>query len=169
MQQTLLAILALMTVTYFNFNQMRSEFQHEQNVIKGEMEQMAVGVGMQTLEVIRARSFDEATVGKEEQIKDSDKFRTSFGSGRNCEAFGGSDKCDSVGDFHQMEPAIVPFKTPEFDLDFKVEVEVHYVDPSLNKVNYPTFRKEVLIKVQDEEKNPFLDDPIKFSEVLTYY
>lgn len=158
-----------MMATFFNFNQMKTELQRQRQVVRAEMEQMALGVGMQTMEVIRARSFDEATTGEAKKITDPTKFASSFAGGRNCKAFGGDETCDSVEDFHDMVPSTVTFETPEFDMGFTVEVEVRYVDPSMNVVPGPTFRKEVVVQVQDTGDDPFLAEPIQFSEVLTYY
>lgn len=170
MQQTLLALLALMMATFLNFNQMKTELQKQRQVVRAEMEQMALGVGMQTMEVIRARAFDEATVGKTaDRITDPSTFRSSFGGGMSCEAFGGDQTCDSVGDFHEMTPATETFETPEFDMEFTVEVEVRYVDASMQVTGGPTFRKEVVVHVQDAGDDPFLSEPIRFSEVLSYY
>ncbi|WP_263786614.1 hypothetical protein [Salinibacter grassmerensis] len=170
MQQTLLALLALMMATFFNFNQMKTELQKQRQVIRSEMEQMALGVGMQTMEVIRARAFDEATVGgTKNRITNPAKFRSSFGGGMDCQAFGGDQPCDSVGDFHEMVPSTETFETPEFDMGFTVEVEVRYLDASMQEVPGPTFRKEVVVYVQDAGDDPFLTEPIRFSEVLSYY
>ncbi len=170
MQQTLLALLALMMATFFNFNQMQTELQKQRQVIRSEMEQMALGVGMQTMEVIRARAFDEATIGgTEDRITDPTEFRGSFGGGMDCQAFGGSQTCDSVGDFHDMTPSTETFETPEFDMEFTVEVEIRYLDSDMNVVPGPTFRKEVVVYVQDAGDDPFLAEPIQFSEVLSYY
>ncbi len=169
MQQTLLALLALMMATFFNFNQMQTELQKQRQVIRAEMEQMALGVGMQTMEVIRARAYDDATVGATSKITDPTEFVDSFVEGKDCQAFGGSQTCDSVGDFDEMVPATVMFETPEFDMGFVVEVEVRYVNASMEVVAGPTFRKEVVISVQDAGDDPFLPEPIQFSEVLTYY
>jgi len=173
MQQTLLALLALMLATFFNFNQMKAELQNQRQVVRSEMEQMALGVGMQTMEVIRARAFDEATLGgTEDRITDPTEFRSSFGGGKDCKAFNednSGQSCDSVGDFHKMTPSTVAFETPEFDMEFTVEVEVRYVNPSMQVLPGPTFRKEVVVRVQDAGDDPFLAEPIRFSEVLSYY
>ena len=170
MQQTLLALLALMMATFFNFNQMKTNLQNQRQVIRAEMEQMALGVGMQTMEVIRARAFDDATVGSTDgKITDPTEFTASFDGGNDCQAFGGDDTCDSVEDFDEMVPATVTFETPEFDMGFDVKVEVRYVDANMQVVPGPTFRKEVVIRVQDVGSEPFLTEPIRFSEVLTYY
>lgn len=170
MQQTLLAMLALMMVTFLNFSQMQSSLQNQKQVIRSEMEQMALGVAMQTMEVVRARAFDAATVGDDEDnISSVHDFTDSFTTGRDCEAFGGADTCDDVDDFHEMVPATVPFETPEFSMQFKVEIEVRYVNEDMVEVAGPTYRKEVIIKVQDEREDSFLHEPITYSEVLTYY
>jgi len=170
MQQTLLALLALMMVTVFNFNQMQANVRNEQQVVRAEMRQMAVGVAMQTMEVIRARAFDDATVGLDDDtITTASTFSTTFPSGNDCAAFGGSDTCDDVDDFDEMVTATVPFKTPEFEVDFNVDVEVDYVDSNMDPTGGPTYGKQVTVLVQDAGSDPFLHEPIRFSEVLTYH
>jgi hypothetical protein len=170
MQQTLLALLALMVATLLSLTQMQSRLQDQREVYQSEMKEMAIGVATQTLEVVRARAFDENTIGVPQDSITSPSALTSppFTSGKHCKAFGGSDMCDDVDDFHEMKPAIVPFEGPDFTVDFKVRAKVRYVNASLNPVSTPTFRKEVVFKVQDTGPDPYIKEPITFSEVLTY-
>lgn len=176
MQQTLLALLALMTVTFVNFNQMQSNLRHQRQVVRSEMEGMAASVAMQTMEVIRARSFDAKTanVPKDEIKGPSDFTDPDFTTGNRCKVFvpddeGGGVNCNDVDDFHKMKTATIPFKTPEFETQFEVDVEVQYVNKSLQPVDQRTYRKKVIVKVQDKGEDPYLPKPIKFSEVLTFY
>jgi hypothetical protein len=171
MQQTLLALLALMVATLLSLTQMQSRLQDQREVFQSEMKEMAIGVATQTLEVVRARAFDENTIGVPEDsiTSPSDLTEPPFTTGKHCQAFGGPDTCDDVDDFHQMKPVTVPFETPEFDIDFEVRAEVRYVDASMNPVSTPTFRKEVVFKIQDAGSDPYIQEPITFSEVLTYY
>jgi len=170
MQQTLLALLALMVVTLFSLTQMQSRLQDQREVFQSEMKEMAIGVATQTLEVVRARAFDENTIGVPKDSITSPSALTSppFDTGKHCKAFGGPDTCDDIDDFHEMKPAIVPFQAPDFTVDFKVRAKVRYVDASLNPVSTPTFRKEVVFKIQDTGSDPYIKEPITFSEVLTY-
>ena len=173
MQQTLLALIALMTVTFLNFNQTQSKLHQQREVVRSEMEGMAASVAMQTLEVIRARAFDAKTVdvSKDEIDSASDFSDADFSEGSRCEVFFPEDgvDCDDVDDFHKMETATIPFKTPEFEVQFYVDVEVQYVNKSLQPVSYPTYRKKVVVKVQDKGEDPYIPKPIQFSEVLTFY
>ena len=173
MQQTLLAVLALMTVTFLNFNQMQSKMHHQREVIRSEMEGMAAGVAMQTLGVIRARAFDAKTVNvsKDEIDSASDFSDADFSTGNQCKAFfpEKGENCNDVDDFHKMETATIPFKTPEFEIQFSVDVEVQYVSKSMQPVDHPTYRKKVIVKVQDQRDDPYLPTPIRFSEVITFY
>lgn len=173
MQQTLLALLALMTVTFLNFNQTQSKLHHQKEVVRSEMEGMAASVALQTIEVIRTRAFDAKTanVPKEEIDGPSDFSDWDFTTGNRCKVFFPKKGvvCNDVDDFHKMETATIPFKTPEFEVQFNVDVEVHYVNASMQPVNQRTYRKKVIVKVQDKGENPHLPKPIRFSEVLTFY
>ena len=169
MQQTLLALLALMMATFLNYSQMQADLQHQREVVRSEMQEMAAGIAMQTMEVIRARAFDEEVADGEEIDEPSDLSDPDFDTGNQCQAFfeGSGEVCNDIDDFHKMETATVPFNAPEFDMQFAVDVVVRYVDHSMEPVDERTYRKEVIIKVQDKREDPYLHEPIRFSEVLT--
>lgn len=173
MQQTLLALLAMMVAMLLNFNQMKATVQNEQAMLRAEMQQMALGVAQETMEIVRTRAYDDATVEvpKDSIIEDLSEFTsTPFPAGNHCEVFGGSDVCDDVDDFHEMEPATLSFAVPDGEMDFEVEIEVQYVDGTLQPTGgVKARRKEVIIYVQDKPLNgePRLNNPIKFSEVLS--
>lgn len=188
MRQTLLALVALLTATLLNYNQMQANLQEQKQVIRSEVEQMALGIAMQTMEVIRARAFDEETLDPDGVITNPEASLTApglFPEGLDCEAFGGEDTCDDIDDFNEMKTAVESFEFRTLEgfkeMDFNVDVEVRYVDddmeacvgeeqewPGCTSVG-PTFRKEVIIKVQDKRENPYLQRPIRFTEVITYY
>ncbi len=171
MQQTLLALLALMVATLLTLTQMQSRLQDQREVFQSEMKEMAIGVATQTLEVVRARAFDENTIGVPKDSITSPSALTepsSFETGKHCKAFGGTDTCDDIDDFNEMSPVTVPFEALDFTVDFEVRAEVRYVDASLNPVSTPTFRKEVVFKIQDTGPDPYIKEPVTFSEVLTY-
>lgn len=173
MQQTLLALLALMVASFLSFSQMQALVRSERTMVRTELEEMATGIAMQSMEVVRARAYDDATVGvpPDSAVSTSDFTTGPFAGGKDCMPFGGGDVCDSIEDFHDMVPATVPFTTTNDSIDFKVEIEVRYVNASLQPTGgTPTIRKEVIIYVQDEWSNgdPFLREPIEFSETLTY-
>lgn len=176
MQQTLLAMLALMTVTFLNFNQTQSKLHHQKEVVRSEMKGMAASVALQTIEVIRSRAFDAKTVdvSKDEIDGPGDFSDWDFTTGNRCKVFvpddeSGGVECNDVDDFHKMETATIPFKTPRFEVQFNVDVEVHYVNESLQPVDQRTYRKKVIVKVQDKGEDPHIPEPIQFSEVLTFY
>ena len=171
MQQTLLAMLALLITTFLHFNFMQTQVRDDHQIYRAEMEEMATGIAMQTMEVIRARAFDAATVGVPgDEVVDVSEFTSSFTTGNHCKAFGGSDRCNDVDDFHEMQPIISSFETPDISIDFRIEVEVQYLDSSLQPSSSPTNRKEVTIFVQDlhDSQPSFLKNPIEFTETLTY-
>ncbi|MFO8098420.1 MAG: hypothetical protein R6T83_02220 [Salinibacter sp.] len=195
MQQTLLSLLALLIVTLLSFSQQQSSIQGQQQAFRAELEQMALGVAMQTMEVVRARAFDRAVQSfaggeyadpKEDNfackedtpcdVDDSDES-TGFGVEGDCQIHpdsGGTD-CAVIEDFHGTEGE-VPFQLADGTFAFDVEVEVHYVCEDLSRASEggctpPTSRKEVVIQVQDvgaDGAAPRLHRPIQYSEVITY-
>jgi len=172
MQQTLLALLALMIATMLSLSQMQSDLQDQNQVVQAEMKEMAIGVATQTLEVIRARAFDDKTIGvSKSDITNpvADLTKPPFSQGNDCAAFGGSDTCDDVDDFHKMETAVVPFEASEFEVKFNVDARVRYVDANQDSSGTPTFRKEVILTIQDKGKDPHIRKPITFSEVITFH
>lgn len=173
MQQTLLALLALMIASLLNFNQMQAHLRREQQAVRAELQQMALGVAMESMEVVRARAFDAATVGvPEDSTVDVSNFTdTPFSTGNKCTAFGGTDTCDDVDDFHEMVPAKEPFDLPDAQFEFRIEIEVRYVDDNLQPTGGAKTRwKEVIISVQDVQNSgtSLMVKPITFSEVLAY-
>ena len=187
MQQTLLTLVAMLVATLLSFNQMQASLQSQQQTVRAEMEMMALGVAMQTMEVVRARAFDAATKGTESNYLDpkeddfSLKSEGEFGVAGNCtlyiddesgEAYPkGSVDCKSVEEFHGTE-GVVPFSLAGDALEFTVSIEVHYVCGDLQRTekgscSAPTSRKEVVVNVQDLEPH-HLAEPIAYSEVITY-
>jgi hypothetical protein len=179
MQQTLLALLALMIATMLNFNQMQAQIRTDQQAVRAELHQMALGVAMESMEVVRARAYDEVTNKDKDEITVPDDFSPpgEFGDGSNgsrkCKAFhDGSDvsECYDIDDFHKMEPATKQFELPDAQFDFRIEMEVRYVNADLDPVNAKTRWKEVIISVQDvqDDGDSIMTRPITFSEVLAY-
>lgn len=173
MQQTLLSLVALLVATILTYNQMQARTLSQHQTYGMEMEQMALGVGMETMEVIRARAFDEATITlpSDSTLPKSEFTSGPFPSGKSCQVFGGTDVCSDVDDFHEMVPATVPFPLPGDPFNFTVEVRVRYVDANLNPTGGTTsYRKEVTVYVQDKPEggSPRLPAPIEYSEVISY-
>jgi hypothetical protein len=177
MQQTLLSFVALLVATLLSFNQIQANMQSQNQAFRAEIQQMGLGVAMQTMEVIRARAFDAATVGRssENRASVSEFTNPPFSTGNYCQVFGGGDSCNDVDDFHKMETATVEFPLPESNMKFEVQAEVHYVCSDLERADKggctaPTPRKEVVLKVQDQQSDgrSRLSSPIKYSEVIAY-
>lgn len=191
MQQTLLALLALLLATLLSFNQKQASLQSQGQTVRAEMEMMALGVAMQTMEVVRARAFDQATVGLpsgvyidpkkgnfackdgESCTADNPEKSGSFGGTGDCKvhAEGSGQDCQVVEEFHGTK-GVVPFPLAESSYDFNVEIEVHYVCPNFERAaegscTAPTGRKEVVVKAQDVEPHR-LHEPITYSQVITY-
>lgn len=180
MQQTLLALVAMLIATLLSFSQQQAAIQQQQQVVRAEVQQMALSVAQQSMEVIQARAFDAATedLSSDETIDDPAKFSSApFTSNNDCEAFGGSDECGDVDDFHEMKTATVSYPLPGGrQFDFSVDVRLRYVNKDLKCTHDDctsgpkSFRKEVTIFVQDipsgEESR--LSQPIEYSEVVSY-
>lgn len=174
MQQTLLSLVALLIATLLTFNQKQASVRSQRQVVRAEMEQMALGVAAQTVQVIKARAFDAATVNlpSDSLVATSNFTEPPFTTGNECQAFGGTQTCNDVDDFHEMAPAVQSFEFPTGKFDFTVEVEVQYVDDVLQPTGGTrTSRKEVTVLVQDDPssgKRPYLTEPIEYSEVISY-
>ena len=170
MPQTLLSLGGLLIVTFLSFNQQQASIRTQQKAVRAEMQQMAIGVAKQSIEVVRARAFDDSTISGDPPPSELTKPEN-FPTGKDCRAFGGSDTCDSIEDFHEMTPATDSVSVPGGTFAFEIEIEVHYVDSDLNRTSSRTERKEVMIRVQDDRgpnKDPLLNGPITFTEVLGY-
>jgi hypothetical protein len=170
MPQTLLSLAGLLIVTLLSFSQQQANLRSQQEAVRAEMQQMAIGVAKQSMEVVRARAFDDKSVSGNPSVSDLTQ-PGNFPTGKDCRAFGGSDPCDAIEDFHEMVPATDSVSIPGGSFAFEVDIEVHYVDTDMNRTNSRTGRKEVTIRVQDgpgPDTDPRLNKPITFTEVLGY-
>lgn len=181
MRQTLLALVALAAAMLFSYQQMRASARSQSEAYKAEMEQMALGVGMQTMEVVRARAFDAATLGvPDETIVPTGEFtlESGFGIAGDCQLYpgGSGTDCTAVEEFHGTSGE-VPFPLPSKPFWFDVAIEVHYVCANMERASTsgactaPTSRKEVVITVQDDPSgggSPRLPEPISYTEVFSY-
>jgi hypothetical protein len=181
MRQTLLALVVLAAAMLFSYNQMRASARSQSQAYRAEMEQMALGVGMQTMEVVRARAFDAATLGvPEETIVPTSEFtpESGFGIAGDCQLYSGGSgtDCSTVEEFHETSGE-VPFPLASDLFWFDVEIEVHYVCANMERASTsgactaPTARKEVMVTVQDDPSgggSPRLREPITYTEVFSY-
>lgn len=183
MQQTLLALLALLIATFLNFNQMQADIHSQRQTVNAEVQQMALGIAMQTMEVVRARAFDAATVGiPEGEYVDPSGFALKsegeFGVSGDCKLYSGGSgvDCSTIEEFHGTT-GDVPFQLAGSSFPLNVKIEVYYVCSNLERASdsgecsEPTPRKEVVIRVQDSQPDgePHrLHKRITYSEVITY-
>lgn len=187
MQQTLIAMAALLTATLLSFSQQQTQIQKREQIIRAEMRQIALGVAKQTLEVVRAQQFD-GNIDPEDPDVDEipDAFASpsdAFGSQGACGSLLEGElasACEAIEDFHG-ESGTVPFQLPDGEqLLFEVQVEVYYVCPDFSRSDDPqdcdpsgqlqTRRKEVIVKVRDQPNRgePRLTDWVTISEVLAF-
>lgn len=180
MSQTLMALLALAVVTTFAMNVQQKHLHVQRTTIHREIQEMAASAALEAMEIIRARSFDQAVANGTTTGTPADLTLFSyngstdhFSTGRACQVFDtGTDVCDDVDDFHKMQTATRPFIMGEDTVLFNVDVEVSYVDASFNRFNGRTFHKQVTVQVQDAwpdgSRAPFLMVPITLSRVVSY-
>ena len=174
MQQTLLAFLALLIATLLSFSQQQSSVQNQRQVVSAELQQMALGVGMQAMEVIRSRQFDQNVSAGGDGYTDASEFTDldDFGVSGDCELHPNGDgkDCNFVESFDGTT-ADVPHPLPDGNTyPFEVDVDVRYVCSNLEPANGkncvpPTSRKEVILKIQDKESRL---PEIRYTEVITY-
>lgn len=170
MPQTLLSIAGLLIITMFSFAQQQSALRAQQQAVRGEVRQMAIGVAKQSMEAVRARAFDNATVSGTPPVSQL-TASGGFPSGNECRAFGGPDRCDAIEDFNEMTPATDTVSVVDGVFVFTIEIEVHYINANMDRTTNKTDRKEVTIRVQDDPggaTSPLLAEPIVFTEVLGY-
>lgn len=180
MPQTLLAILGVMLLGTTALTIHASKAHLQSRAIAREMEEMGTSLGLEVMEVIRARAFDQAVVSKTTTGKASDlnlftynNSTNHFPTNRGCSVFGtGGYDCNDVDDFHKMKTATLPFVLGLDSVYFDVNVEVEYVDASTTRKNQRTFYKQVTVKVQDtwpvSGRNPFLPKPIEIARIFSY-
>lgn len=162
MPQTMLALLGLMIAITFAFNAQRETVQSRQQILANELEVMATGIALQTMETIRTRAFDQAVIKmKSPAVSDFSTIQ----SGKKCRVFndGRGAPCDALEDFNRMRA--LPL---EFDMGggktipFRVRSEVTYVDDNFQPVTYPTRSKQVTVYVIDQSMS---GDPLMRSEI----
>lgn len=169
MPQTLFALLAIMILGLFSMQANRSVFGTEQKMILNEVATQATGVGIEILEEIGSKGYDEAIppgmVLPEAQI---DLLATTFCAGAcGCDPNVPEDvACDFINAFDGKTATRV-----RDDLTYTVTITVNYVedaDPSVISAD-PTFSKRVDLSIT----NPLLyvggpDNPLTFTMSRVY-
>jgi hypothetical protein len=185
MQQTLLALLALLIATLLSFNQQQAQLRTQQQIVRAELQQMALGVAKQTMEVVRAQKFDEEVGSINiENVPEALTSASDFGKGACGALLSGAEAggCEAVEQFHNQS-GTVPFDLPDRPsapsggnaFNFEATVKVYYVCSDMERASEggctaPTRRKEVVVEVQDQPDDgaPRLQSPVTFSEVLAF-
>ena len=192
MPQTLLSIAGLLIVTLLSFSQQQAGVRSQQQAIRAEYQQMALGVAKQSIEVVRTRDFDQALDDGETDVENFTERSDSEWGGKDCidDDHQFVNNCSAVEHFHDdetmaMENAdgLIVLPMPGGTVRFEVEFEVHYAEEDGSKIvrasSGPTDMKEVTIRVQDCQDQdpsnsdpcdgePLLPQPIVFSEVFSY-
>ncbi|NNE34707.1 MAG: hypothetical protein HKN13_05700 [Rhodothermales bacterium] len=177
MPQTMLAFLALIVVGTHALNTQRYEMLVQQRDITRELEEMAGSIALETMEIIRTRAFDQSVIDGTATGESTDIGVMEIASGENqfatnqhCSVFGGADSCDDIDDFHGMQTATRPFVMGLDTLWFNVDVDVHYVDVSMNHSASATPNKEVTVEVTDFWPNgtSYFAQPVTLSRVFSY-
>ena len=180
MPQTLLAILGIVLLGTTTLSIHAGKTHLQSRAIAREMEEMGTSLGLEVMEVIRARAFDQAVINKSTDgtVTDLNLFTylnsdDHFPTGSGCSVFGtGADQCDDIDDFHKMKTATLPFVLGLDSVYFDIDVEVAYVDNATNRYNGRTFNKQVTVFVQDawpaSGRKPFLPKPLEISRIFSY-
>ena len=177
MAQTMLAVLALMmTATYaFNVTQRHVAMQHM--IIAREIEEMAASTALEAMEIVRARRFDQAVAavppGQVLNVSNLtwNNMTDHFPTGKSCKPFQPAGAtCDYIEDFHKANIERRAFEMGTHTIYFDVEIEVEYVDNTMERSNSREIHKRVTVRIQDYWPNgrQFLNQPIELSRVISY-
>lgn len=196
MPQTLLGLLALSLATLLSFSQQRVTIQSYEVRLRDEYSVAASGLLTQIMELIAARSFDEASTP--DWIDDKQRLPTvadftlpvnfggwtnempnghAYGLRRRAENFTCSlmephttPHCTDVDDFDRIEWQAVYLELGNGRrLNFEVSIIVEYVDDQdpTQIVNVPTHSKMVRVRARVPER-PQLGELVRLERVIAY-
>ncbi|MEL6769964.1 MAG: hypothetical protein AAFN13_08375 [Bacteroidota bacterium] len=193
MPQTLLALLALALTGMLSLNQQQALIATDDDMLDTEIEMMAAGVALHTMEVLAAKSFDErSTPGEVHQyglpsgpseFSGGQEFGRTASEGR---AFGCAlaepwtdPGCDDLDDAHSHVNDITVWQPVPFTLrngqsvPFEVAVTVQYVHPNAFDlpVAGPTNHKLVTVRVRSEhqvQRGRYTDGVVRLERVMSY-
>lgn len=151
----MMGLVALMTAMLISLNVQRASLSAQTKVIENEMETIAGGIALETLDFVGSKPFDAATAGGTVQ-EASELTPAPFTTNKLYTEAG------DIDDFHEMQTHTLQ----EFDFDFSVDMTVEYVDennPDLPSATQ-TFAKKVTVTIN----NPFLRNPVQIAHVYTY-
>lgn len=134
MPQTLLALMAMMLMTLFAFNQHRNVLTMREDVFMQDVDLRATGVAIDQLEALSAFAYDAATV---------DDTLTTASALTSVEMLGDDGTTDDLDDFDGTT-ATATRETPFDTLSFSVTTRVSYVeeeDPDTEATSPTKFKK----------------------------
>jgi hypothetical protein len=146
MQQTILALAAVLTFSLYALSRHQTDAGHERLAITAEVETAAVGIARERMHEVTLREYDEADIGREGARRTTAGLTatSSFGtdSGETTEA-----TFDDLDDFHQVaRPRTV--QRNGRDLVFRDSVSVRYVVPETAAASTnATLAKEITVTV----------------------
>lgn len=181
MPQTLLAMLALMLATLLAINQQRMRVETQRAMLDDELEVMATGIALQSMEYIGTKAFDQQTTAANNLfgrlIDDEDELTAHFPTERRCpllpddEGRAGYDTCDDINDYNAMQWERVPFVVGADTIAFEVRAEVYYLNDARERTSQRYFNKEVVVTVQqvvEGDEPMLLRRPVQVSRMFSY-
>lgn len=181
MPQTLLALLALVLASFLSFNQQRLTKRAHQTMVSSELELAATGLASEVIEMVGARSFDEASTPEKIHDKHGAVPTTpgafsppgSFGGDQDCDLLlpQATPGCDDVDDLHSeaWRPARVDLAHGR-SLEFEVRTKVFYVTSteSMEPAPAPTLHKRVTMDVRTGLVPGAPEGILRVTRVLSY-
>lgn len=147
MQQTLLAIVAILVFSFFALNQHRAQASVERTAVGSEIEALAADVARARLVELTSLAYDEADVGRSDLRNNPSGLSTTLGpDGGETTASLYDDLDDYTG---QIENHIAEWEGT--DVPFTIVIFVRYVDPDRpsQTATSPTLAKEIVVTVQE--------------------
>jgi len=157
MSQTLMALVALLITMQISLVNQRSILNARVTMVDSEIETIATGAGLDILDYIGTKPFDEATATG--FVSDAEDLTPlPFPTGNAYE------EAEDIDDFNGIQPYI--YVTDFDDMGFTAEIEVRYVDEDdITQVSMTqTFSKEVVLTLT----HPNLEQPITLNRVYSY-
>ena len=167
MTETMMAFLALMLLMFFALNQNQAIVQSQREAASVELEILANGVAAETMHYIATKPFDarlaDGTVSLENPDLNALTSPNDFPTGAALDA------CETLEDFHRMQPDTVFFQIDTaptgqpIGFEFTVQAVVEYIDAGGQVSASPTWTKELTLYVEQvvpAGKTPLLLQPI---------
>ena len=161
MNQTMLALLAMMIAMLFSLNQQQGTLHDYQTMVHDDMELMAGGVALQVMETVASYPFDKATAIPEYRDED---FKVSVLAAWPFPSGGRFEDALALENFHGIQTRKVDFQSGDLTLSFDVDISVAYVDAAMQHSAVPTDTKAVLVTVSHPRfQNPLVQLSRSFS------